>query len=162
VLGTDLSGHMLARATDNVAKAGLGGRITLSLVDAKAATLPNAGFSAVMSNSIVHHIPEPRLALQEMLRVCRAGGLVFVRDLARPHTEAALDGLVAQYGGTPSAQDEGSVAAWQRQVHLFRASLHAALRVEEVQTMLEPLGVPAGAVTMSSDRHWTLCFRKPS
>ena len=40
-------------------------------------------FGAVMSNSIVHHIPEPASVLAEMVRVAAPGGLLFVRDLLR-------------------------------------------------------------------------------
>ena len=95
VLGTDLSKHMLIKAQGNVDAAGLQERVEFALVDAKAPTLAPGSFSAVMSNSIVHHIPEPELALEEMLRVCKEGGLVFVRDLARPETEDALEALVS-------------------------------------------------------------------
>jgi ubiquinone/menaquinone biosynthesis C-methylase UbiE len=160
VLGTDLSKHMVVRAQCNVEAAGLEERVEFVLVDAKAPTLPPSSFSAVMSNSIVHHIPEPELALQEMFRLCKRGGLIFVRDLARPDTEGAVEALVSQYGGTPASTKPADVAAWERQTELFRASLHAALRVPEVQALLLPLGVPASAVTMTSDRHWTLSFRK--
>ena len=47
-------------------------------------TFADASFDAVMSNSIVHHIPKPDDALAEMLRVLRPGGFLFVRDLLRP------------------------------------------------------------------------------
>lgn len=162
VLGTDLSKHMLIKAQGNVDAAGLQERVEFALVDAKAPTLAPGSFSAVMSNSIVHHIPEPERALEEMLRVCKEGGLIFVRDLARPETEAALEALVSQHGGAPASSSPADMAAWQRQTDLFRASLHAALRVPEVQALLLPLGVPATAVTTTSDRHWTLSFRKSS
>ena len=48
----------------------------------------------------------------------------------------------------------------ERQRGLFEASLRAALRLEEVQALVAPLGIPASAVRLTSDRHWTLAFTK--
>ena len=44
---------------------------------------------------------------------------------------------------------------------LFRASLRAALTVADIVAVVAPLGVPASAVRMTSDRHWTLAYEKP-
>jgi hypothetical protein len=33
--------------------------------------------------------------------------------------------------------------------------------VDEVVKMIAPLGIPRSAVTMTSDRHWTLASKKP-
>ena len=43
-------------------------------------------FPAVMSNSIVHHIPDPRTVFAEIARVAAPGATIFVRDLLRPMT----------------------------------------------------------------------------
>ena len=160
VVAVELAVHMLALARENVARAGLEARIALEKVDAKVMPYPDAAFATTISNSIVHHIPEPRLVLSEMGRVTRAGGLVFVRDLARPSTRAEVDRLVALHGGTPPS-DPAALPSFEHQRELFRASLCAALTVDEVIDIANAAGLQGSAVRMTSDRHWTLAFRKP-
>ena len=119
--------------------------IRLERLDAKTLPYPPGRFSAVMSNSIVHHIPEPFEAIEEAARITAPGGLLFFRDLLRPATTEELNRLVAQHAA--DANDE------QRQ--LFAQSLHAALTVAEVQQLVECLGFDSGGVTQTSNRHWT-------
>lgn len=160
VVAIDLAQHMLDLGRENVARAGLAERILLERVDAKGTPYEEGAFGATISNSIIHHIPEPSRCLAEMWRVTAKGGLLFVRDLHRPDTEPEVDRLVTAYGGEPPA-DPAKVASYQNQRALFRASLCAALTVAEVAAMVAPLGVPASAVKMTSDRHWTLAYEKP-
>lgn len=159
VVAIDLAQHMLDLAHSNVARAGLAERVLLEKVDAKGTPFEDGAFSATISNSIVHHIPDPRTVFPEMWRVTAKGGLLFVRDLHRPESDAEVDRLVALYGGEPPA-DPAKVASFEHQRALFRASLCAALTVAEVAEMVAPLGIPASAVTMTSDRHWTLAHEK--
>ena len=145
VLGVDLAHSMLARARQNVERAGLADRIRLELADAK--RLPHAGgaFAAVISNSIVHHIPEPRGMLAEALRVTAPGGLIFIRDLMRPASAEQLTRLVDAYAA--GCNDH------QRQ--LFADSLRAALSLDEIRCLVESLGGDPADVQATSDRHWT-------
>src|SRR5579863_7419407 len=71
----DLASHMLALAERNVARAKLGLRIRLARTDAKATPWADGSFDAVMSNSIVHHIPDPGRVLAEVWRLVRPGGV---------------------------------------------------------------------------------------
>lgn len=160
VVAIDLAEHMLSLARENVARAGLSSRVTVAKADAKALPYRDGEFAAAVSNSIIHHIPEPSGVLAEMWRVTAPGGLLFVRDLHRPASEAEVDRLVEMYGGR---RPEGAEArrAFDHQRALFRASLFAALTIDEVVAMAEPLGIPRRAVTMTSDRHWTLAVQKP-
>jgi ubiquinone/menaquinone biosynthesis C-methylase UbiE len=160
VVAIDLAENMLALARTNVARAGLDDRIRLVKVDAKGTSFEDGAFGACISNSIIHHIPEPAQGFAEMWRVTAPGGLLFVRDLHRPESDAAVDQLVALYGGSPPA-DPALVASFEHQRSLFRASLCAALTVAEIAALVAPLGVPASAITMTSDRHWTLAYEKP-
>jgi ubiquinone/menaquinone biosynthesis C-methylase UbiE len=157
----DLAAHMLELAKRNVARERLEGRVRLALQDAKKAGWPEGAFDTVMSNSIVHHIPDPREVLAEMWRLTRAGGVLFVRDLARPDGDARVRELVATYAAVPANLAPEVRAMHERQRDLFEASLRAALTVDEVQATVAPLGIPAGDVRMTSDRHWTLACRKP-
>src|SRR5689334_3574048 len=59
VVAIDLAEHMLAAGRENVSRAGLDARVRLQRVDAKGLPFPDATFGSVISNSIVHHIPQP-------------------------------------------------------------------------------------------------------
>ncbi|HEX4446285.1 MAG TPA: class I SAM-dependent methyltransferase, partial [Polyangiaceae bacterium] len=162
----DLARHMLERATANVKRAGLEARIHLALGDAKATRLTGGAYDTVMSNSLVHHIPQPTPVFEEMWRLVCTGGLLFVRDLARPRDEPHLAALAGLHAPAPKGIDgaAGEVpdeAMQARQRGLFVDSLRAALTPQEVRAMIAPLGIPGGAVAMTSDRHWTLAYVRP-
>ncbi len=151
IIAIDLAEEMLKLGRVNVARAGLEQRIQLERIDAKDLAGPTGGFDAVISNSIVHHIPEPLTAFREMHRVLRPGGLLFLRDLLRPDSRKELERLVEQHaaGATP------------RQRKLFADSLHASLTLAEVAGLLEAVGLPGEGVRQTSDRHWTVGLRVP-
>jgi ubiquinone/menaquinone biosynthesis C-methylase UbiE len=149
VTGVDLAGHMLAVGRDNVRRAGLEGRVRLERHDARRLPYPSASFAAVISNSIVHHIPEPGAVLAEMARVAAPGGTLFVRDLLRPADEPTLRHLVDTYAAGANAH--------QRQ--MFADSLRAALTLAEVRGRVAALGFDPAGVTQTTDRHWTWCAR---
>lgn len=151
VLGVDLAEHMLTVGRANVERAGLADRVRLQRADAKDLTFRGPPFDAVISNSIVHHIPAPRAVLVAMAGAARPGGALFVRDLARPADEAAVHHLVTTYAG----------AANPHQRKMFADSLRAALTLDEVRDMAASLGYPAAGVAMTSDRHWTWAARRP-
>jgi ubiquinone/menaquinone biosynthesis C-methylase UbiE len=146
IVAVDLADHMLAIARDAVSAANLGRRVEVARCDAKATGFDDASFDMVVSNSLVHHIPEPGDAMREVARVVRAGGAIFIKDLLRPRDEAELDSLVATYAANDS----------EYQRTLFRNSLHAALRLDEVERMCRDAGLHGVEVKQVSDRHWTI------
>lgn len=152
VMAADAAVSMLQLARNNVESAGLIGRIQATQVDAKRLPYSDGMFDTVMSNSILHHIPEPLAVLAEAIRVTRAGGLLFFRDLLRPDDKASLDQLVDTYAA--GANDH------QRQ--MFADSLHAALTLEEIRQLMGSLGFSPDTVRATSDRHWTWVARKRS
>jgi ubiquinone/menaquinone biosynthesis C-methylase UbiE len=154
VVAIDLAEHMLTVARENIAAAGLEARITLEKRDAKAAGWPGGKFAVAMSNTILHHIPDPSDLLREMWRLTAIGGTLFIRDLARPESEARVKELVRTYGGEPKT------AADARQNALFEASLHAGLTLDEIRDRVRALGIAPEHVQMTSDRHWTLACTK--
>src|SRR6266478_3851873 len=93
VTAIDLAEQMLRVGQENVRRAGLEERVSLRCCDAKAMPFAAHSFTGVISNSIVHHIPEPAGVFQEMVRVVEHGGQLFVRDLLRPGDEATLQKL---------------------------------------------------------------------
>jgi ubiquinone/menaquinone biosynthesis C-methylase UbiE len=160
VVAIDLAEHMLDLGRRNVARAGFEKRIRLDKIDAKEMPYSDGQFGATISNSIVHHIPDPRAVFSEMWRVTAPGGVLFVRDLSRPQTASEVDRLVEMYGGDPPA-DSSKKDSYERQKGLFHASLCAALTVSEVAAIVAAFGIPSDAVRATSDRHWTLAFVKP-
>jgi ubiquinone/menaquinone biosynthesis C-methylase UbiE len=149
VTGVDMAGHMLEVARDNVRRAGLTDQLLLEQADAKHLAFAAGTFAAVISNSIVHHIPAPGEVLAEMVRVTRPGGLLFVRDLLRPATAEEIRQLVAAYtGGANSHQQQ-----------MFADSLHAALTLAEIRDLVAGLGFDPASVRQTTDRHWTWCAR---
>lgn len=145
VTAVDLSASMLDLARANAEAAGVMPQLQLDLVDAKGLPYADGQFSCVMSNSIVHHIPEPLPAIMEAVRVTAPGGLLFFRDLMRPASIAGVEQLVNNYAG--------GEADHARQ--MFYDSLRAALELKEMRQFVEELGFAADSVATTSDRHWT-------
>jgi len=143
-LAIDLGEHMLEMARRNVANAGLAGRVEVARLDAKATGWPAGSFDMVISNSLVHHIPEPEELFRELLRIARPGAGLFIKDLHRPSSTSELRALVDKYaaGCTPY------------QTQTFLDSLHAALTAEEVTAMLRRAGWDELSARRCSDRHW--------
>jgi ubiquinone/menaquinone biosynthesis C-methylase UbiE len=146
VTAIDLAEHMLALARANVKYAGLEHAISVERADGKKLPYDEGRFSAVISNSIIHHIPDPFICLSEMNRVCERDGTLFIRDLLRPVDLTTLRSLVNQY----------TVGANEHQRRMFSESLHAALTLDEVRELVGRLGYPPEVVKQTSDRHWTL------
>jgi ubiquinone/menaquinone biosynthesis C-methylase UbiE len=150
VCAVDMSANMLKVAGENVERAGLADRIRLVQVDAKGLPYDDGQFAAVISNSIVHHVPQPSDVLAEHWRLIAPGGLVFVRDLIRPDDAETVRRLVDSY----------AAGANEHQRQMFADSFHAALTLEEMRGLVIEFGVPAETVQATSDRHWTWAARK--
>ena len=54
------------------------------VADAARLCFPDAFFDFVLSNSLLHHLPSPVEAFNEMARVAKPSGVVLLRDLCRP------------------------------------------------------------------------------
>ena len=145
VMAVDAATAMIELANRNITNAGLTSRIRAELVNARGLPFPDQHFAAVISNSIIHHIPEPMIVFTEIVRVGQGSGVIFVRDLFRPNDEAMLTHLVQTYASDANAH----------QRMLFADSLRAALTVDEVRGLVTRLGYAAETVTATSDRHWT-------
>ena len=151
VMASDAAVTMLELARYHIEAEGLRQRIQLHHGDAKRLGFADEMFDAVVSNSLVHHIPDPRLVLAEIVRVTRPHGRIFVRDLVRPTDATGVERFVELYTGPSSKYAQ----------QLFRQSLHAALTLAEVQGLVHSLGFDRTEVTMTSDRHWTWSAIKP-
>ncbi|MDE0934825.1 MAG: class I SAM-dependent methyltransferase [Mariniblastus sp.] len=145
VMAVDMAVSMLELARYNVEAGGMIERITLAQVDAKKMGYDRGAFDVVISNSIIHHIPQPLSCLREMVRVVAEDGLLFIRDLMRPEDKETLEELVVAYTGKESEYSQ----------KLFRDSLHAALSLDEIRELVASLGFEPDSVKATSDRHWT-------
>ena len=151
VMAIDMAVNMLDLARYNIELEGLIDRITLAQVDAKEMPYQDSMFNTVMSNSIIHHIPEPIECVREMVRVTATGGIIFFRDLLRPDTDEAVKQIVQQYTGQENEHSQ----------QMFDDSLRAALSVEEVRAIATEFGFAAETVQQTTDRHWTWAAIKP-
>jgi ubiquinone/menaquinone biosynthesis C-methylase UbiE len=146
VVAIDLAPRMLALAESRLAASPHGSRVELRLADAKALDFEDASFDAVFSNTILHHLADPRPLLREAHRVLRPGGVLLVRDLYRPPNPARVAELVALHAA--SASEYGR--------ELFRASLCAALTPSELRAVADEAGLTDARLVVDTDRHMSL------
>ena len=146
ITAIDLAQSMLIIGQRNVDEAGLNQRIRLERVDSKRMPYPDLEFDMVVSNSLVHHIPDPLSLFQEIKRLVRPGGAILIRDLIRPESDDVVNLLVAKIGEDYDPHQQ----------QLFRDSLNAALTLVEVQELIDRAGLDQVILTQSSALHWTI------
>lgn len=114
-------------------------------MDAKSLPYEDGHFDMIISNSLVHHLPNPLPFFRELKRVVKSNVGIFIRDLIRPANAEIMNALVDSIG---EEYDE-------YQKKLFRDSLHPALTQDEVNQLISLSGLQQVKVYQSSDRHWT-------
>ena len=149
VTGLDLAHHMLRVARRNIEGTPHADRIELVHGDAKSVGLEAGSYDAVYSNTILHHIPDPRPFLSEAARLVRPGGALLIRDLFRPDTREQLEELVGLYAADCDDYQRG----------LFGASLNAAFTPEELRALADECGLEHAEVVVDTDRHMSLQVR---
>lgn len=143
VVGVDASGPMLAVAQSRAAKARCGANLAFVHADAKDLQPSLGQFDLVLSNSLLHHLPDPAGFWASVRRVAKPGATVFIRDLARPTDEASAHRIVDANAGSES----------QLLREEFYRSLLAAFTIDEVREQLKTAGLVSLRVERSSDRH---------
>jgi ubiquinone/menaquinone biosynthesis C-methylase UbiE len=78
----DLDPAMVARARRRLASRG--DRVRLWVGDASAIAAPAAHYDAVFDFGIVHHVPDWRRSLAEVVRVLKPGGRFYAEEVLRP------------------------------------------------------------------------------
>ncbi len=134
VLGLDGAPRMLAVAQQRLeAEPALAGRLRFAqALLPLAEPAPLAGrFSAVVSNSLLHHLHDPLVLWRAVAQLAAPGAFVYVQDLRRPPSAAAVEALVAA----------SMVSAPEVLRRDYRASLHAAFTPAEVAEQLQQAGV---------------------
>lgn len=151
IIGIDMASHMLAHAERHLGASPFGGRIRFQLGDAKGLPFEDDCFDTVYSNTILHHIPDPRPFLSESYRVLKRGGVLLIRDLFRPDTEERALELVAEHAADANPYQQ----------ELFRASLCAAFTPDELRAMADEAGLAGYELTVDTDRHMSLQIPRP-
>ena len=80
VVGFDLTPEMLEKARQRCKEAGLS-NLRFELGRAEELPFADRSFDAVVTRLTLHHFPEPRQVMAEMVRVTRPGGRVIVADV---------------------------------------------------------------------------------
>ncbi len=150
VTAVDGSEAMLAQARKTVTEAGAAASV--HLVRARVPILPlrRASFDAIISNSLLHHLNDPREFWREVLRVGRPGAWLMVMDLFRPDSPEQAREIVEA-----AAADEDPILKQD-----FFHSLLAAFTVEEVRAQL-PAALSRLDCRTVSERHWLVSGRIP-
>ena len=78
ITGIDVSNEMLERARERVARAGQKNVDSLLEMDAEEMTFPDASFDKVVAMYVVSVVPNPAKLLEELHRVCKPDGEVFI------------------------------------------------------------------------------------
>lgn len=145
-IAVDLSENMLKVGKMNVEKNNFSSNIKLEIVDAKRLPYPDNYFDAVISNSLMHHIPDPLTVLKEINRISKTKAGILIRDLIRPDSLNRVEEFVQQYAADCD----------EHQKKLFRDSLIASFTIKEVKLLVEKSGIKDSIVIQSSDRHWSI------
>lgn len=105
--------------------------------------LPNHHYDTVISNSLLHHLQEPQILWQSIVRFGKPGCPVLVMDLMRPSDHETAHAMVSEYAG-----NEPEILKQD-----FFNSLLAAYTPEEVEAQLHEAGLDQLKVEVVSDRH---------
>jgi len=108
------------------------------------ATLERTAYDLILSNSLLHHLHQPRVLWDTVQAVAKPGALVLIMDLMRPASAGWAAALVQSY-----ARDEAEVLKQD-----FLNSLFAAFEPAEVAEQLKAAGLDDQlGVHVVSDRH---------
>ncbi|MDD2660309.1 MAG: class I SAM-dependent methyltransferase [Methylococcales bacterium] len=105
-------------------------------------TLPRPAYEIIFSNSLLHHLPDPRALWHSIKKYSRPGARIIVMDLLRPADIKDAQTMVNSY-----AASEPEIL--QRD---FYHSLLAAFSMEEIKAQLVFAGLNLN-VEQISDRH---------
>ena len=126
-----------------VRQAGLTNRITLRCERFEA--IANVADGAI-SNSLLHHVPNPLLFWNKLRQLVKPGSPVSVMDLLRPESPEEAQAIVDRY-----AANEPEVLRRD-----FYNSLLAAFTEDEVTTQLARMNLTRLLIDVPDDRHWVV------
>ncbi|HEV8226969.1 MAG TPA: class I SAM-dependent methyltransferase [Methylomirabilota bacterium] len=146
--GSEAMVHLAQRA---VIAAGVTDRVQVQRARLPMLPLPLQSFDAVVSNSLVHHMPDPFVFWNELVRLGKPGATVLIMDLFRPESPARARAIVESY-----AAQEAPVLKED-----FYNSLCAAFTLREVRSQIRTRGLGGLVCELASDRHWVVWGHLP-
>lgn len=145
VIGIDASAPMIQLGERAVQQAGLADRITLRrerYEEVAGARIVDAA----ISNSLLHHLPNPLQFWQKLRQLVKPGAPVLVMDLLRPDSPEAAQAIVDQY-----AAHEPDILRRD-----FYNSLLAAFTEDEIGSQLARMNLTRLLIDIPDDRHWVV------
>ncbi|MEK6852504.1 MAG: class I SAM-dependent methyltransferase [Nanoarchaeota archaeon] len=143
IIGVDASVTMIKLGRKAIKEAELENKINLIRGYIPGLPFKEHGYDAVISNSLLHHLPNPKVFWEEVKRLARDESAIYVKDLLRPKSKYDAKALVEKY------------AADTQEVHQtdFYNSLLASFTVDEVRKQVKQACLDL-KVEQVSDRHW--------
>lgn len=143
ITGVDASVPMVRLAEETVRQAGLSGRITFRCE--RFQDLAGAGIAdAAVSNSLLHHVPNPLQFWHKLRLAVKPGSPVLVMDLLRPESPEEAQAIVDRYAS-------GAPDVLRRD---FYNSLLAAFTEDEIGAQLAQMNLTRLLIDVPDDRHW--------
>jgi 2-polyprenyl-3-methyl-5-hydroxy-6-metoxy-1,4-benzoquinol methylase len=145
ITGVDASEPMIELAGVAVKQAGLADRITFRCERFQ----DLAGVSvadAAISNSLLHHVPNPLQFWHKLRLAVKHGSPVFVMDLLRPDSPEEAQAIVDRYAS-------GAPDILRRDFH---NSLLAAFTEDEIGSQLARMNLTRLLIDVVDDRHWVV------
>ena len=145
VIGIDASAPMIQLGEQAVKQVGLTDRVTLRCERYEEVAGARI-VDAVISNSLLHHLPNPLQFWQKLRQLVKPGAPVLVMDLLRPESPEAAQAIVDQY-----AANEPDVLRRD-----FYNSLLAAFTEDEIGSQLARMNLTRLLIDIPDDRHWVV------
>jgi 2-polyprenyl-3-methyl-5-hydroxy-6-metoxy-1,4-benzoquinol methylase len=145
ITGVDASEPMIGLASAAVKQAGLTERIALRCERFQAVSLVEP-IDAAVSNSLLHHVPNPLQFWYRLRQLIKPGSPVLVMDLLRPDSPKEAQVIVGRY-----AAKEPEILRRD-----FYNSLLAAFTEDEVAAQLAEMNLSRLIVDVVDDRHWVV------
>ncbi|HJR76228.1 MAG TPA: class I SAM-dependent methyltransferase [Nitrospiraceae bacterium] len=145
VTAVDGSQSMIDLAERAVKEVGLTGRIRLRCERFQHLALDEPA-DAALSNSLLHHLPNPLQFWYRLRQLVKPGSAVLVMDLVRPDSHEAAQALIEQYAAEASPVLKRD----------FYNSLLAAYTEDEVAAQLAEMNLSRLLIDVPDDRHWVV------
>ena len=143
ITGVDASEPMVRLAEEAVQKAGLSDRITFCCERFQDLAGTNVADAAI-SNSLLHHVPNPLQFWHKLRLAVKPGSPVLVMDLLRPDSPQEAQTIVDRY-----ASDAPDILRRD-----FYNSLLAAFTEDEIGAQLAQMNLTRLIIDVPDDRHW--------
>ncbi len=145
ITGVDASEPMIGLAGVAVKQAGLADRISFRCERFQGVSLIEP-VDAVVSNSLLHHVPNPLQFWYRLRQLVKPGSPVLVMDLLRPDSPEEAQAIVDR-----NAAKEPEILRRD-----FYNSLLAAFTEDEVAAQLAEMNLSRLIVDVVDDRHWVV------